>query len=98
MSATHFMEVAVREHFWSLASRTLSAGLLVSAFLVFTQRDAHAYLDAGTGSMLIQVVMGSALAGLFAIKVFWRRAIHAFNHRVLRRKEEEAPTDVDVRN
>jgi len=32
-----------------------------------------AYLDAGTGSIIIQVVVGGLAGGLFAIKIFWGR-------------------------
>jgi hypothetical protein len=34
---------------------------------------AHAYLDAGTGSMILQIVIASAAAGLFILKTQWRR-------------------------
>ncbi len=31
------------------------------------------YLDPGTGSLMLQILIGSAMAGLFAIKMFWRQ-------------------------
>lgn len=34
---------------------------------------AHAYLDPGTGSYLLQLLIGSALGGLYAVKLFWGR-------------------------
>ena len=36
-------------------------------------RIMDAYLDPGTGSIIIQVVIGSAVGALFAIKIFWNR-------------------------
>lgn len=36
-----------------------------------TTSSAHAYLDAGTGSMLIQGIFGAAVAGLVIIKGYW---------------------------
>ncbi len=33
---------------------------------------AFAYLDPGTGSYLFQILVGTFLGGLFAIKMFWR--------------------------
>ncbi len=33
---------------------------------------AFAYLDPGTGSYVLQVVLGAFLGGLFAIKMYWR--------------------------
>ncbi len=34
---------------------------------------AHAYLDAGTGSMILQIVIATAAASLFILKTQWRR-------------------------
>ena len=39
--------------------------------------SAHAYLDPGTGSYILQIVIGSLLAAAFTIKAFWHR-IKAF--------------------
>ncbi|MFA6423050.1 MAG: hypothetical protein WCW17_01205 [Patescibacteria group bacterium] len=42
------------------------------AFFLFI-RPAYAYLDAGTGSLIIQAVVAFALGGLYVIKLFWGR-------------------------
>jgi hypothetical protein len=34
---------------------------------------AHAYLDLGTGSMVLQVAVASLMAGLFTLKIYWRK-------------------------
>jgi hypothetical protein len=34
---------------------------------------AQAYLDPGTGSYLVQILIGGLLGGLFAVGMFWRR-------------------------
>jgi len=36
-------------------------------------RNAHAYLDPGTGSYLFQLLLAALLGGLFAIKLFWKK-------------------------
>ena len=36
-------------------------------------RHAYAYLDPGTGSYLLQMLLAALLGGLFAIKLFWGR-------------------------
>jgi len=41
-------------------------------FLVFPKK-AHAYLDPGTGSMLIQVLIGGILGSLYFIKLYWKK-------------------------
>ena len=49
--------------------------LVISVFL-FTA-DAFAYLDPGTGSYVLQMVLAGIAAALFAVKLFWVR-IKAF--------------------
>jgi hypothetical protein len=39
---------------------------------------AHAYLDPGTGSMLVSALIGVAAAVALAVKVFWYRLIGLF--------------------
>jgi hypothetical protein len=36
---------------------------------------AHAYLDPGTGSMLLQLLVGGAAGAAVLVKVFWRRLL-----------------------
>jgi len=42
--------------------------------LLFTQ-DVMAYLDPGTGSMMLQVILGGIAAVGVALKLFWYRII-----------------------
>ena len=57
--------------------RALSFGLsvfLATAFAVTVQvKMVHAYIDLGTGSFLIQMLLATAFVSLFTIKVFWQR-------------------------
>ena len=49
-----------------------------------------AYLDPGTGSMIIQAVIG-AIAGIaLFFKVFWRRIANSFGRK---QAEQEQPSD-----
>lgn len=36
-------------------------------------RKACAYIDPGTGSYIFQLLIATAVGGLFAIKIFWTR-------------------------
>ncbi len=38
------------------------------------------YLDPGSGSILIQIIVATILGGLIAVRVFWRRLISRFKH------------------
>ena len=64
--------------------------LLGIFFLVFSTKDAHAYLDPGTGSFILQVVAAGALGGLFAVKTFWRNIVTFFSG-VFSKNKKTAP-------
>ena len=52
----------------------LSGFLLVFNLLCFLySRSAYAYLDPGTGSMILQAVLAAIVGSAMAIKIFWRR-------------------------
>jgi hypothetical protein len=44
---------------------------LIVALLVLATEPVFAYLDPGTGSMLLQVILGGVAAIAVAIKLFW---------------------------
>ncbi len=46
---------------------------LWALFLFLIPRDAWAYLDPGTGSLILQAVVASLFAGLLTIRLYWRR-------------------------
>ena len=51
-----------------------TAGLLALAALVLlTPTDAHAYLDPGTGSYVLQMIIAGLLGAAFAVKLSWLR-------------------------
>lgn len=52
--------------------RLTTVSFFVSVPFVFVNQ-AHAYIDPGTGSMMIQAVLAAIAAGAVAIGVFWRR-------------------------
>lgn len=51
--------------------------------LVALTNNAHAYLDPGTGSYVLQTVIAGILGGLFTLKIWWRR-IAAFFSRIFK--------------
>ena len=62
---------------------------LVSPVLL---RPAYGYLDPGTGSYIIQLLVGGLLGGLFAIGLFWKRVI-AYVKRIFRSRKDDAGHD-----
>jgi hypothetical protein len=41
-------------------------------------RSAFAYVDPGSGSYILQVLIGFALAGLYALKHYWAKILTFF--------------------
>ena len=61
--------------------------LTISGILMFVF-PAHAYLDPGSGSMVLQVILGGVAGLLLAIKIFWRRILQVFGIKTREKKEE----------
>jgi len=57
---------------------------LVTCMLLAVSINAEAYLDPGTGSMLLQVILGGIAAVGVAIKLYWHKLRAAFG---LKKKE-----------
>lgn len=51
--------------------------ILVFTVFICCAHDAHAYLDGGSGSMLLQLLLGGAAGSAAIIRLYWDR-IKAF--------------------
>lgn len=49
------------------------------------------YLDPGTGSLIIQLILAGVLGISVAIKIFWKKIINLFK----KNKEDDATNDFD---
>ena len=56
-----------------LGSHALTMILAVAFTLSVTTKNAHAYIDMGSGSMMIQILVASLFGSLFWLKMFWSR-------------------------
>ena len=74
--------------------RILLLGLAAS---LLAPSPAHAYLDPGTGSMLISAIIGVAAAVGLALKLFWYRLVGLLRGKKggLRPGAAEGPTAAD---
>jgi hypothetical protein len=54
-------------------TRRLSSLPLLALLVAAIPGTAYAYLDPGTGSYLVQLLIGSLLGGLYAVKLLWSR-------------------------
>ena len=59
--------------------------IFITVLLLLMFTDAVAYLDPGTGSMLLQVILGGIAAVGVAIKLYWHKLRSAFG---MAKKEE----------
>ena len=54
-------------------------GLVILLIFFFT-RPVYAYIDPGSGSLILQTALGIVFGGLYATKVYWRQIL-AFFHK-----------------
>ncbi|MFQ5646450.1 MAG: hypothetical protein ACE5GM_05950 [bacterium] len=52
---------------------------LSGAFLLVMTKDAYAYLDPGTGSYIIQMLLAVVVGGFYALKVYWKNIKNFFS-------------------
>ena len=52
--------------------------LLSAIILFFTVQPALAYIDPGTGSVILQAVVGLIFAGAVTIKMYWAKILNFF--------------------
>jgi Na+/proline symporter len=53
--------------------RITSALVLVALLALLAPGTAWAYIDPGTGSFVLQGIIGAVVGGLLVLKLFWRR-------------------------
>jgi len=63
----------------------VSACIVCAVLIAAIPASLHAYLDPGTGSYILQIILAAILGGLFALKLFWHR-IKLFLQRLFSRK------------
>ena len=70
------------------------AVILISIFLVFILvNQSYAYIDPGTGSMLVQAVLAAIVGSAVTIKLFWKRIKIFF----LRLVGKDKPNNADIK-
>ena len=61
--------------------------MLAAVFLFMLPASAFAYVDPGTGSMIVQIVIAALVGGAVFIGAFWRKLFRR------RRDKDDEPTD-----
>jgi hypothetical protein len=73
------------------ASRLVLTCLVGALILIFSS-EASAYIDPGTGSFLLQMLIAGIVGAGFAIGIFWR-SVKGFFARLFRRRPSELDND-----
>ncbi len=74
-----------------ISMKGLKLAVLCLGILLFLTRPAHAYLDPGSGSMVLQLLLGGVAALGVVIKLFWHRILNIFGIRKEENSNSESP-------
>jgi len=55
--------------------KALTLFLLAACSIIAMYKDAHAYLDPGTGSFIFQMALAALLAAAGTVKFWWKKMI-----------------------
>lgn len=72
-----------------LAKNLMNLVILVGLLLLIFTRDAHAYLDPGTGSYILQLVIAGVLGTFLATKIYWGKIKVFFSQRFSKKQGKE---------
>ena len=71
--------------------KKLNFAFLVVLPLFFFPTKANAYLDPGTGSYVLQLILAFVIGGLYNLMLYWKR-IKAYFRRSASKKEDHSET------
>lgn len=60
----------------------------VAVIFFLIEKSIYAYIDPGTGSYLLQIIVATLLAFLFTVKSYWKK-IKGFLQRVFARRKKD---------
>ncbi|GAH84215.1 unnamed protein product [marine sediment metagenome] len=63
--------------------------ILAALFVLVLTRQAYGYIDPGTGSFILQVLLASLLGTAVAVKMFWRQIVGYFGKLFSRRRKDD---------
>ncbi len=69
----------------SLVNSVVLVGLLLLIFI----REARAYIDPGTGSYILQLILAALLGAFFAIKISWKKIRTSFVNLFSKRQKDK---------
>jgi hypothetical protein len=73
--------------------RSISLPFVPAVFFIGIDQNIPAYLDAGTGSIILQAVLGALVGAAVAVKLFWGQIKSFFGRLFSRSKHSDEPQD-----
>lgn len=61
--------------------------------LLWSIQDAYAYIDPGTGSYIIQMMIGGLLGAAFALKIYWKKVKAYFSNLISKQAKNDKYED-----
>jgi hypothetical protein len=74
--------------------KIVTSGVILFGSLVISSAPAHAYLDPGTGSMILQGIIGTVAAGFAFFSLFFQRIKKKISGWIARYANTRTPSDV----
>ena len=68
--------------------KTINQSILI-LYILLLPSNAYAYLDPGTGSIILQAILGFIAAAIASISVYWTKFKMLINKIFKKKKEEE---------
>jgi hypothetical protein len=74
-----------------MAGEIVRCAPFVALGIFFIVRPAYGYIDPGTGSYVLQVLLGIVVGLVYALKIYWRHVVGFFRYRFSRKRRDEKP-------
>lgn len=75
------------------ARQAITVGILFSSLWLVFSTPAYAYLDPGTGSYILQLLIGVLIGAAFAVRIYWKKICSFLNDRFSRRRKNEKESE-----
>lgn len=75
-----------------MSRNALSLLIVFALLVVIPSSQAHAYLDPGSGSLIIQILVAGLLGLVVAVRVFWSSILSFFGLKGSDENNENEPT------
>lgn len=76
-----------------VSTREVGSVVIATAAVSLLPTEAHAYIDPGAGSVLLQAAIGAAAAAAIVVKTYWVRIKRVFSPRSRRPVEPQPSPD-----